>query len=88
MADLIAQHSKESDDFKKNQSELYRKLEQRCFRLDNEKQALRRQHEKELEDLRVQHKQDIQQIHEKRMRSTEDVRKDCENKVYIYINPS
>lgn len=81
ISEMQSSFNSELEETKRHHLDLYRKLEQRCFRLENEKQSIRRQNEQEIEELKQKHKQELQQSHEKKIKAVEDARKECETKV-------
>ena len=75
---------------KKQMTEIIRKVEQRCFRLESEKQQLKQRHEEEMQNLLKKHKDELNQIQEERFKGVDELRKDYEGKArsfsfYLYF---
>ena len=62
-------------------TEVNRKLEQRMYRVESEKQALLHQQEEALEQLRHSHRLEMSRYHDDKGRALNDLRKEYEAKV-------
>lgn len=64
-------------------TELIRKIEQRCFKLEAEKQIIKQQHETAIQELTRQHKETLSRIQEERFKSSEELKKEYEARVSL-----
>jgi hypothetical protein len=81
MAKTREQASQELEDTKKQLTELNRKLEQRCYRLESEKQSMKLQNETTMEETLKRQHDEIGRLQEDKFNALEQLRREYEDKV-------
>ena len=88
MALLREKAARDVEDAKSDLTDLNRKLEQRFYRADAEKQAIKHAHEEEMDQLRSKHRAEVSQLHDEKHRSANELRKEYDQRVstlYLFL---